>query len=291
MDLPHRPAHVQTKTEIAALLADVGLRPRKRFGQHFLIDGNLMRRLVSTAELQPGDAVIEVGAGTGGLTDLLVTGGRRILCVEVDRDLFPLLERRFGDEPAVTLLNVDCLESKHRIHPDVDGWLRAQIDTRVILVSNLPYHAATPLLMNLLTDYPKVERLVFTVQAEVGDRLMAAPNTKAYGPLSIVAQLLARIVSVVRIPPQAFWPRPGVDSVMLRVDRIVSPFTSSDELKRFAAFVRGVFDHRRKTLRSALGYVVEKDVCARIAECFDANRRPEALTKEEWLKVFAMADP
>ena len=282
------PEPVQTKKQIEALLAAGGLRPQKRLGQHFLIDGNLMRLLAAKAELDPSDVVLEVGAGTGGLTDLLATRAARVVCVEIDRGLLEILSDRFSGVPTVVLIRGDVLESKHRIMVEVISAIRDHpggSGAKVKLVANLPYKVATPLVMNLLTDHPWVGRLCFTVQAEVGERLTAKPGGKAYGPLSIIAQTLCRIETIARIPPQAFWPSPKVDSVMIRLDVTDSPFTDLDDLQRFTSLVRGTFDHRRKTLRSALGYVLNESARARICERFDTTRRPEQLTGPEWVEL------
>jgi 16S rRNA (adenine1518-N6/adenine1519-N6)-dimethyltransferase len=281
--------HVQTKHEIEALLAAAGLRPRKRFGQHFLIDGNLMRRLVESAELTSDDVVLEVGPGTGGLTDLLVSRARHVICVEIDRDLFALLSERFRDSSNIELICTDALAGKHELNPQVvsalDKWA---IKNPLKLVANLPYDIATPLLMNLLMDAPAMRRFCFTVQAEVGERISAPHGSKIYGPLSIVAQTLSRVEQIARIGPQSFWPRPMVDSVMLRMDRIEPPLYSSAEARRFAQFVHGVFEHRRKTLRAALGYVVDEPTRERICSAVDSKLRPEQIARAQWTQLFQM---
>lgn len=287
------PQHVQTKREIESILARAGLRPRKRLGQHFLIDGNLMRRLVEAAELEADDVVLEVGAGTGGLTDLLADRVRRVVSVEVDRDLFSLLEDRFADRSNVVLVHTDVLERKNLVAPQViealiGGDTDAGRTTVIKLVANLPYQIATPLVMNLLLDHPCIERYLFTVQAEVGDRLLASPGSRDYGPLAIVAQTLGRVTAVTRLPPHVFWPRPEVDSVMIRLDTLPMPFADRATMHRFVAFVRGVFTHRRKTLRAALRFVVDDVTRERICARFDPTGRPETLSREAWLAMFAL---
>lgn len=289
--------HVQTKREITELLASVGAKPRKRLGQHFLIDGNLMRRLADEAAITPNDLVLEVGPGTGGLTDLLLTRAGRLVCVEIDRGMFDILSARMADVRAVrtdttdvTLLHIDVLASKHRLATDVDRILRgfdmSTSDTGCVkLVANLPYQIATPLVMNLLLDYPQVRQLCFTVQAEVGERITAGPNCKAYGPLSIVSQTLCSIDLLARIPPQAFWPAPAVDSVMIRMQVGELPFSNREALRQFASLVRGVFEHRRKTLRSALRYVLDDAACERVCDQVDSSRRAESFTIDEWLGI------
>ncbi len=276
---------VQTKKEIEELLAQRGLRPRKRFGQHFLIDGNLMRRLAESAELRRSDVVLEVGAGTGGLTDLLAARVDRLVCVEIDDDMFEILSERFGARNEVRLLHGDVLEQKHRLMPELRELL-AGFDAEVKLVANLPYDIATPLLMNLLVDYPIVSRCCFTVQAEVGDRIASPPGVKAYGPLSIIVQTLCSVSVVARLGPQTFWPRPLVDSVMLRIDRRRPAAIDGASVSRFSSFVHGVFEHRRKTVRSALEYVVDPADRDRICSVLDGSARPERVPPDDWLAAF-----
>lgn len=281
--------HVQTKLEIRALLGSAGIRPRKRFGQHFLIDGNLMRRLVSCAELRQEDRVLEVGPGTGGLTDLLAEAVNEVLCVEVDRDLQELLAARFAGVPQVQLIRGDILESKHRLRGDVAAWLESVTlppTGEVKLVANLPYQVATPLVMNLLLNFARVRRMCFTVQAEMGDRILSGPGTRDYGPISIIVALLADAAIVARLPPSVFWPAPEVDSVMLRLDVREPSLIPEDKRSSFATFLRSVFDHRRKTLRAALGYALKETERDKICEGMDSMRRPEAVHPMEWLSIF-----
>lgn len=281
--------HVQTKREIAAMLDAAGARPRKRFGQNYLIDGNLMRRLVEAAGLTRDDVVIEVGAGTGGLTDLLVARAGVVVCVEVDRALQLLLADRFKDHENFTLIGGDALAGKHRLHDELARRLQAyaEADESAKLVANLPYQIATPLVMNLLVDYPQVGRLVFTVQQEVGERITAEPGHKNYGPLAIVAQLLTNVSLVAKLPPEAFWPRPAIHSVMLRMDVRPLPFADRDTLRRFVTMLRGIFDHRRKTLRAALRYLMDAPVRDEVLGGIEPTKRPEELSVKEWLALFA----
>lgn len=280
--------HVQTKREIESSLSGMGVRPRKRFGQHFLIDGNMMRRLVEVAEISPGDAVLEVGPGTGGLTDLLVRRAKSVIAVEIDRDLFAFLSDRFQKDENVLLIHGDVLTGKHDIRSEVANAIAprgANNGGEVKLVANLPYNVATPLIMNLLVDYPQVRRFCFTVQAEVGERISAPASCKAYGPLSILSQTLCDVRIVGRLGPQYFWPRPTVDSVMMRMDVRASPFDSREELRSFVNFVRAVFEHRRKTLRSALAYVLDKAALDRVCSQIDTTRRPEQLSIAQWQEL------
>ena len=243
---------VQTKREIQALLASEGVRPRKRHGQNFLIDGNLMRRLAAGADLDSADTVLEVGPGTGGLTDLLIPRAGHVIAVEIDLALQRILGQRYADAANLTLLRGDVLASKHQLNPELDAILQegAPRPGCVKLVANLPYQVATPVVMNLLVQYPGVRRLCFTVQAEVGERILAGPGTKAYGPLSIVTQSLCRAEQLARVPATAFWPVPKVESVLLRLKVGPTPFADQE---RCAAFAKLGPRHLRPPPQDAAG--------------------------------------
>ncbi len=279
---------VQTKREIEAVLTGIGMHPRKMFGQNFLIDGNLMRLLVKSADISPGDRVLEVGGATGGLTDLLAKLSTSLYVVEIDRDLAVVLKERFAHCEHLTILNADALHQKHLLHGPVGAWVSGESgsgDRPVKLVANLPYEVATLIVMNLLIDYPMVSRLCFTVQLEVGQRIAAMVNTKAYGPLSIIAQTLAEVEMVARVPASAFWPRPKIDSAIMRLTRKPSPFAMREQQDTFVRVVRRAFEHRRKTLRSAISYYLDKDICERICQDFDGQCRPQTLSAEEWVSL------
>src|SRR5262245_9624801 len=166
----------QTLSEIRSLLAAAGLAPQHRFGQNFLVDLNLMRKLVQRAEVSNADVVLEVGPGTGSLTEILLESGARVIAVEIDRGLQELLHARLGDNPRFTLLRGDALAGKNEINPSVLEALRST-ETGPggarKLVANLPYQIATPLLADLLHVTPPVSRMTCTIQKEVGERLIA----------------------------------------------------------------------------------------------------------------------
>jgi len=278
----------QTKRQIRAALDAAGLRPRRRFGQHFLIDGNLMRRLVDSADLSPADAVLEVGAGTGSLTAALAERAGRVIAAEVDEDLCQWLDQAFADVPEVVLFRGDALQSKNHLSPllvEAVAAAASECTGRLSLVSNLPYQIATPLVGNTLLDLPQIRRFCFTVQLEVGERFTAEAGTSAFGPISVLAQMLCDVTVLGRVPPEAFWPTPKVDSVMMRLDVRSSPPIERSELRAMAAFIRALFEHRRKTLRSGLrlaGYPQRPGN----AHPVDLDRRAESLTTDEWIALW-----
>jgi 16S rRNA (adenine1518-N6/adenine1519-N6)-dimethyltransferase len=280
--------HVQTKTEIRTTLDSLGIRPQKRFGQHFLIDGNLMRCLADCAEVGPLDTAFEVGGGTGGLTDLLAATAGRVVVAEIDRALAGLLRQRFADRPSVRLIQGDVLAGKNRIAPAVidavNDWAAVPPGTTA-LVANLPYAVATPLLMNLLHELPAVTRFCFTIQRDLAERIQAAPGTKAYGPLSVTLQTLADIRRIVRVPASAFWPAPAVDSTMLRLDVRTDVLPGLEAIARFITLVREAFLHRRKMLKHTLSRSLDERAFAAATELLDLTRRPEDLSPPEWVAL------
>lgn len=248
---------VQTLHAIKELLASRGLSPRKALGQNFLIDHNLIRKLVDTAAVRPGDLVLEVGPGTGALTDELLVRGCRVIACELDRGLAELLRERLANPqqalnaaaPAsFTLIEGDCLESKRELARPVAAALARE---PFKLIANLPYGAATPLLLALLIHHPECSSMHVTIQREVADRLAAGHSTKEYGPISIVAQALCKVERLATLPPECFWPRPDVTSAMISLTRLPTPGT--DNPGKLADFVQTAFSKRRKQLGSTLG--------------------------------------
>jgi 16S rRNA (adenine1518-N6/adenine1519-N6)-dimethyltransferase len=280
----------QTKSQIRQLLEAAGLSPQHRFGQHFLIDLNLMRKLVEAAALRPADTVLEVGPGTGSLTEMLLERGVRVVAVEIDRGLQALLRERLGRHPRLTLIQGDALASKSRVNPLVLGVLREHppgAGGAYKLVANLPYQIATPLLMDLLLVSPRLERLTCTVQKEVAERLASEPRTDTYGPASVVVQIQADITPIAIIPPTAFWPRPRVESVMLNIRPRPPEQVRMADLSGFAAFVQRAFQQRRKVLRGRLGGRDDLSVLAAFRRAgVSPDARPEELSPLAWQALF-----
>jgi 16S rRNA (adenine1518-N6/adenine1519-N6)-dimethyltransferase len=270
----------QTKHEIQSILARAGGAPRHRFGQNFMIDQNLVRLVADAGMIQPGDLVIEVGPGTGTLTEEILSRGASVVAVEIDRDLARLLRERFAGEPRFELLEGDALAGKHALNRGLAAKLGIGETTK--LVANLPYSIASPLIIELLIA--GVDLLAFTVQREVGERIRGQPGTDAYGPLSVMAQMLAEIEMLRVLPPQAFWPAPKVESALLRLARRDRLGGQADE---FSRFVGRLFSFRRKTLRKALAQA-GFDAHAMLTQTrFDPQARPEVLTPENLLALFA----
>ncbi len=280
---------MQTRREIEELLTAAGIRPLKRFGQNFLIDHNLMNKLVAAAEIGPSDTLLEVGPGTGSLTEKLLEVSAHVVAVEIDRGLQSICRSRFDGSSQFTLIGRDILDRKSAIAPQVLNELREQqreLGGRILLLSNLPYQVSAPVVINLLLGDLPVSPMCFTIQAEVADRITARPGGKEYGPISVIAQALGQVRRIARVPPQAFWPEPKVHSTMLRLDRRTDR-PPEDVVQTLIRLVHGCFGHRRKTMRSNLRTLLNQQEISRVEldGRWDLSLRPEQLTVEQWLQL------
>ncbi len=237
---------MQTLRNIKEQLESRGLAPRKRLGQNFLIDQNLVRKLIEASGVGEGDLVLEVGPGTGVLTDALVAAGARVVASELDAGLADLLRDRFSER--ITLVEGDCLSRTRSLAPAVADALGGESFT---LVANLPYACASPLISSLLCDFPRCSALHVTIQREVADRLTAAPGTKAYGLLGIAAQIHAEVSMIAVLPPSCFWPRPDVTSAMVSLVRRPAPLVPDPHA--LLEMCEKLFAARRKQIGSVLG--------------------------------------
>ncbi len=246
----------QTASFLRRRFQEAGVRPRTRYGQCFLIDLNLLGILVEAAELAPDDVVLEVGTGTGALTQLMAPRVAAVVTVEIDRQLFQLAAEELYARENVLMLPLDALHNKNRLDPAVLDAVFERVDAargrRFKLVANLPYNVATPILSNLLALERAPHSMTVTVQREVADRLTARPGTKAYGALSVwvQSQCTAEVVRV--LPSTAFWPRPKVESAIVRLVPDPTRRARIPDRARFHDFVRALFRHRRKLLRGEL---------------------------------------
>lgn len=258
--------------ETRALLARHGLRPNAAAGQHFVIDPNTVRKVVRLGGVSPGDRVLEVGPGLGALTLALVEAGASVTAIELDRSLRGALEEVLADHP-VHLVWGDALTVGRR------SLLAGRPSA---MVSNLPYNVATPLVLRLLTEFPSLAAHAFMVQREVGERLVAAPGSAAYGAVSAKVAYLAAGSIAGRVSRRAFFPVPGVDSVVVRLVRRGRPPVAGARDRIFAVIDAG-FAQRRKTLRNALrGASLDAAVVERALERagVDGGARAEELGLE-----------
>lgn len=277
------------------LFKDHGFNPRRDLGQNFLIDINLVEFAVRAAELSKDDIVLEVGPGTGGMTTFMAEQAGKVICVEIDRNMFALATKATEDCDNVTLLNRDILKNKNTISPEVTELLHTELAARpnsqLKLVANLPYNVATPVISNLVASDLPWQKMVCTIQLELGERMIAEPGTSNYGALSVWLQSQCSVKIIRRLGPKVFWPRPKVDSAIVslwrhdgRGDRILDkPF--------FLDFLRRLFHHRRKLLRRVLVGMYSKQLTKSqidellAAEGHDLETRAEALDVPTLVKL------
>ena len=262
------------------------LRADKKLGQNFLIDENIVRRIVEAAELSPADKVLEVGPGIGTLTQYLAYAARSVCAVEIDKNLIPILEDTLSDYDNVEVINNDVLKV------DLAALAKEKNNGRPIkVVANLPYYITTPIIMGLFENHVPVDSITVMVQKEVADRMQTGPGSKDYGALSLAVQYYAEPYIVANVPPNCFMPRPKVGSAVIRLTRHeVMPVETKDEKLMFS-IIRASFNQRRKTLanglkNSELLHFSKEEIEAAITACgWPLTIRGEALNLQEFARL------
>jgi 16S rRNA (adenine1518-N6/adenine1519-N6)-dimethyltransferase len=212
-------------------------QPRKRFGQHFLTDRRSLERIVEALGPESADTVVEIGPGKGALTELLSARCKRLIAIEIDRDLVASLREHFQSQPSIEIVEGDALEV---------NWAALAGDS-YLLAGNLPYYITTPLVFRIL-ESPMPQRAVLLVQREVADRLSAEAGSKEYGALSVNVQVATTVRTMARVSAGAFHPKPKVDSAIVLLTPLPRPLLGSDEEKPFRKFVQAIFGMRRKQM-------------------------------------------
>jgi len=274
-----------TPAALRALARRHGVTPRKSLGQHFLVEPSLARRIAELAGVGPDDHVLEIGAGLGSLTSALASTGALVTAVEIDRRLLPALGESVGGRQNVTIVHADALASPwdELLGPAPAPW---------VVVANLPYNVGARLVLRALDEEPRIERLVVMVQREVGERLAASPGDEQFGAASLRVAYRARATVVRRVPSTVFWPVPGVESVLVRIDRRPEPPVDAREETLFRV-IREAFAQRRKTVRSALvrlGIERARAIGALAASGIDPMARPEELGLDEFGRLARAVD-
>lgn len=268
-----------TRTQVNALLEAHDLGPSRALGQNFVVDPNTVRRIARLAGVGPDTPVVEIGAGLGSLTLALAETGASVTAVEIDRHLRPILEE-VVEGLDVTVIAGDAMEL------DWDEVLAGHPSW--VLVANLPYNVATPLVLDLLRDVPAIERMLVMVQLEAGERLVAEPGSGAYGIPSVKVALRATSRLVGKVSPEVFLPRPRVDSALVEIVRRAEPATDADP-DQLVALVERAFNQRRKMLRRSLADLVTPEQFA--AAGIDPQDRPERLSVEDWGRLTRAVHP
>ena len=272
-------ANLATLEVVKYVVKRFGLHMNKRLGQNFLIRPDVVAQIAETADLKPGDPVLEIGPGIGTLTQALAETGAAVTAVEIDSHLLPVLDKTLEHYDNVRIIHGDILKT------DI-AELMGHKPFKVC--ANLPYYITTPIIMTLLEERLPMERLVVMVQKEVAERMTASPGSRIYGALSVAVQYYTQPEIIFEIPPKAFMPAPEVTSAVVCLDVRKEPPVSVMEEKRFFQVVKAAFSQRRKTFANTLKAAgVSKDgVAANLADCgIEGSRRGETFSLDEFAAI------
>ena len=290
-------AYLATPTATTEVIKKYGFNFQKKFGQNFLIDANILEKIVDSAEVTKDDCVIEIGPGIGTMTQYLAEHAREVVAVEIDKNLIPILKETLSEYDNVTIINEDILKV------DINKLAEEKNGVRPIkVVANLPYYITTPIIMGLFESHVPLSSITIMVQKEVADRMQVGPGTKDYGALSLAVQYYAKPEIVVNVPPACFMPRPNVGSAVIRLTRFEEPPVKAQDEKKMFAIIRAAFNQRRKTLANALTnglsyvdkegksiHVSRQEVCDVLDQMgLSATIRGEALTLEQFAHLSNM---
>ena len=259
---------------------------QKKFGQNFLIDGHVLDKIIAGAGVTKDDMVLEIGPGIGTMTQYLAEAAGKVVAVEIDRNLLPILQETLADYDNVKVIHADVLSL------DLEKLVQEENGGRPIkVVANLPFYITTPIIMALFEQHVPLANVTVMVQKEVAARMKSGPGSKDYGALSLAVQYYAEPYIVANVPCNCFMPRPNVDSAVIRLTRYEEPPVQVKDEKMLFKIIRASFNQRRKTLQNGLNNSSElnftKDqIAAAIAEAgFSPSVRGEALTLEQFAKL------
>lgn len=276
--------------QLRELLGRHGFRARKRFGQNFLVDRNIVDRILDAAGIREGDPVLEIGPGVGTLTQAIAARGANVVAVEVDRDLIAILEEVLEGSSNVRIVNADILSL------DLSQFLTDHFgDEKAKVVGNLPYYITSPIITQVLAARERIESLVLMVQKEVAERLHASPSTRDFGSMSVFVQFYAEVEIAAHVSKNVFMPSPDVSSAIVRLIPRSAPPVDVPSEDLFFDVVHCGFGKRRKTLLNsladcqALGLSRERVARVLLDAGIDPSRRAETLSLEEFARIARMA--
>ncbi len=266
-----------------AVLQKYNFNFQKKFGQNFLIDTNVLDKIISSAQITKEDCVLEIGPGIGTMTQYLAEAAGEVIAVEIDKALIPILQDTLSEYDNVTVINDDILKV------DINRIVEEKNHNKPIkVVANLPYYITTPIIMGLFESHVPLKSITIMVQKEVADRMQVGPGTKDYGALSLAVQYYAKPEIVANVPPNCFIPRPNVGSAVIRLTRYQEPPVHVEDEQKMFALIRASFNQRRKTLVNGLGNApglnVSKEQVAKVLSKMglSATVRGETLTLEQF---------
>jgi 16S rRNA (adenine1518-N6/adenine1519-N6)-dimethyltransferase len=248
---------------------------RKRFGQNFLVDHNIIDKIVSAIAPAPGQNLIEIGPGQGAITGPVLEKCPQLNVVELDRDLIPILQKKFQQYPDLHIHQGDALKT---------NFGQFYIEGKPLrIIGNLPYNISTPLMFHLLSFSGQIHDMYFMLQQEVVTRLAAVPREKNYGRLSVMVQYYCKVQPLFQVPPSAFRPAPKVESAIVRLLPYPEPPYPADDLQLLSRLVRTCFQQRRKTIRNTLKLMLKTEQLEQLD--IDLTRRPETLSVEDFVQL------
>ena len=278
-------AYLGNPSKTSEVLNKFGISAQKRYGQNFLIDANILEKIVASAGITKEDTVLEIGPGIGTLTQYLAEAAKQVICVEIDKNMIPVLEYTLADFDNVTVINQDILKA------DIVQILKENGAASAKVVANLPYYITTPIIMELLEKDAPIESITVMIQKEVAERMQTGPGSKDYGALSLAVAFYSNAEVKMTVSPNCFIPRPNVDSAVIRLDKLKEPSVKVNNKSEMFRIIKGAFEQRRKTLTNALSHssaykTDKKNIENALLEMGkNINIRGEELTLEEFARL------
>ena len=241
-------AYLGNPSNTMSVLQKYNLTAQKRYGQNFLVDSNVLNKIVESAGITKEDTVLEIGPGIGSLTQFLCESAKNVICVEIDTKMIPVLEDTLSEYENVRVINEDILKV------DIDSLIKESGADKIKVVANLPYYITTPIIMGLLEKEANIDSITVMIQKEVALRMQEGPGSKDYGALSLAVAFYSDANIKMTVSPNCFIPRPNVDSAVIRLDVLDEPKVSVKDKDRMFRIIKGAFEQRRKTLTNALSH-------------------------------------
>lgn len=241
-------AYLGNPSNTMSVLQKYNLTAQKRYGQNFLVDSNVLNKIVESAGITKEDTVLEIGPGIGSLTQYLCESAKNVICVEIDTKMIPVLEETLSEYENVRVINEDILKV------DMNSLIKESGAGKIKVVANLPYYITTPIIMGLLEKEADIDSITVMIQKEVALRMQEGPGSKDYGALSLAVAFYSNANIKMTVSPNCFIPRPNVDSAVIRLDVLDEPKVSVKDKDRMFRIIKGAFEQRRKTLTNALSH-------------------------------------